>query len=52
MPAVFYPEIWAENNKNFNKVGDVTRTISLGKAEFAMVVKFVCSSFRQLRSTL
>ena len=41
MHAVFNPEIWAENSKNFNKIGDVTQTISSGKAEFANVVKFV-----------
>ena len=41
MYAVFNPEIWAENSENFNKIGDVTRTISLGKAEFANVVEFV-----------
>ena len=41
MYAVFNPEIWAENSENFNKIGDVTRTISSGKAEFANVVEFV-----------
>ena len=41
MYAVFNPGIWAENSKNFNKIGDVTRTISSGKAEFANVVEFV-----------
>ena len=41
MHAVFNPEIWAENSENFNKIGDVTRTISSGKAEFAKVVEFV-----------
>ena len=38
MYAVFNPEIWAENSENF---GDVTQTISSGKAEFANVVEFV-----------
>ena len=41
MHAVFNPEIWAENSKNFNKIGNVTRTVSSGKAEFANFVKFV-----------
>ena len=41
MYAVFNPEIWAENSENFNKIGDVTQTISSGKAEFANVVEFV-----------
>ena len=41
MYAVFNPEIWAENSENFNKISDVTRTISSGKAEFANVVEFV-----------
>ena len=41
MYAVFNLEIWAENSENFNKIGDVTRTISSGKAEFANVVEFV-----------
>ena len=41
MHAVFNPEIWAENSENSNKIGNVTRTISLGKAEFANVVEFV-----------
>ena len=31
------PEIWAENSENFNIIGDVTWTISSGKAEFANV---------------
>ena len=31
-------EIWAENRKNFNKIGDVTQTIS---SEFANIVEFV-----------
>ena len=34
-------EIWAENRKNFNKIGDVTQTISSEKAEFANIVEFV-----------
>ena len=37
----FNPEIWAENSENFNKIGNVKRTISSGKAEFANVVEFV-----------
>ena len=41
MHAVFNPEIWAENSKNFNKIGNVTRTISLGKTEFVNIVEFV-----------
>ena len=41
MYAVFNPEIWAENSKIFNKISDVTRTISSGKAEFSIVVEFV-----------
>ena len=40
MHAVFIPKIWAENSEIFNKIGDVTRTISSGK-EFANVVEFV-----------
>ena len=39
MYAVFNPEIWAENSEHFNKIGDVTRTISSGKAEFVNVVR-------------
>ena len=38
MHAVFNPKVWAENSENFNKIGDVTRTTSSGKAEFANVV--------------
>ena len=45
MQAVFNPEIWAENSENFNKIGDVTRTISSGKAEFACIVEFVNFEF-------
>ena len=41
MYAVLNPEIWAENTENFNKIGNVTRTINSGKAEFANVVEFV-----------
>ena len=41
MHAVFNPEIWAENSENFNKISDVTQTVSSGKAEFANVVEFV-----------
>ena len=41
MHAVLNPKIWDENSENFNKIGDVTWTISTGKAEFANVVEFV-----------
>ena len=41
MHAVFSPEFWAESSENFNKISDVTWTISSGKAEFAKVVEFV-----------
>ena len=41
MHADFNPDIWAENSENFNKLGNVTRTISSRKAEFANVVEFV-----------
>ena len=35
------PKIWAENSENFNKIGDLTRTISSGKTEFANVVELL-----------
>ena len=38
MHTVFIHEIWAENSENFNKIGNVTQTISLGKAEFTNIV--------------
>ena len=41
MHADFNPDIWAENSENFNKLGDVTWTISSRKAEFSNVVEFV-----------